>query len=189
LTEPKDKESFKVVDRRLFNESGEMRKDVAEQTERDHAAADVAAAKIAKQAQKQAVTGSENAVGGNAADAGQAAQHSQHSPQGSLETQPGQAAGNPNRHFQMLVDFMARNAAMLMGGYADPRTGQPMIDLEGAREMIDMLDALRETTRGNLAAEDDKLLLEVLGSLKLSFMEISKAAAAAMKEKAAKTRP
>jgi len=187
LTEKKDEGSFKVVDRRLFNESGEMRKDVAEQTERDHAAADVAAAKIAKQAQKQAGTGSETAAGVDAARGGQPA------PQGSLETQPGQAAGagsgpNPNRSFQMLVDFMARNAAMLMGGYADPRTGQPMIDLEGAREMIDMLDALRETTRGNLAAEDDKLLLEVIGSLKLSFMEISKAAAAAMKEKA-KTRP
>jgi hypothetical protein len=188
LTEPKDKESFKVVDRRLFNESGEMRMDVAEQTERDHAAADVAAAKIAKQAQKHAVTGSENAVGGDAANAAQSA------PQSLPDTQPGQAARagsatNPNRSFQMLVDFMARNAAMLMGGYTDPRTGQPMIDLEGAREMIDMLDALRDTTRGNLAAEDDKLLLEVVGSLKLSFMEISKAAAAAMKEKAAKTRP
>lgn len=187
MTEPKDKESFKVVDRRLFNESGEMRKDVAEQTERDHAAADVAAAKIAKQAQKQAVTGSEDAIGGGAGNPAQPG------PQNSFETQPGQSAGagsaaNPNRSFQMLVDFMARNAAMLMGGYTDPRTGQPMIDLEGAREMIDMLDALRDTTRGNLAAEDEKLLLEVLGSLKLSFMEVSKAAAAAMKEKA-KTRP
>ncbi len=187
MTEPKNEGTFKVVDRRLFNESGEMRKDVAEQTERDHAAADVAAAKMAKQAQKQAITGSENALGGGAANPGQAA------PQALGETQPGQAAGpgsakNANRSFQMLVDFMARNAAMLMGGYTDPRTGQPMIDLEGAREMIDMLDALRDTTRGNLAGDDEKLLLEVLGSLKLSFMEVSKAAAAAMKEKAT-TRP
>ncbi len=92
----------------------------------------------------------------------------------------------PNRAFQMLVDFIARNAAMLLGGYQDPRTGQPLLDLEGAREIIDMLDALRETTRGNLAAEDDRILLDVIGSLKLSFMEISKAAAAAMKEKANK---
>jgi hypothetical protein len=187
LTEPKHEDTFKVVDRRLFNESGEMRKDVAEQTERDHAAADVAAAKAAKQAQKQAVTGSDIAAGVSAAQSGQPAPQS---PSGAL---PGQAAGsgiagNPNRSFQMLVDFMARNAAMLMGGYADPRTGQPMLDLEGAREMIDMLDALRETTRGNLAGEDEKLLHEVLGSLKLSYMEISKAAAAAMKEKA-KTQP
>jgi hypothetical protein len=50
--------------------------------------------------------------------------------------------------------------------------------------LIDMLDALRDATRGNLAAEDDRLLLDVLGSLKLSFMEMTKAAAKAMKEKA-----
>jgi hypothetical protein len=79
---------------------------------------------------------------------------------------------------------LARNAAAMLGGMSDPRTGQPFLDIEGAREMIDMLDVLREKTRGNVAAEDDALLLEVIGSLKLSFMEISKAAAAAMAEKA-----
>ncbi len=37
---------------------------------------------------------------------------------------------------------------MLLGGYADPRTGQPVLDLEGAREMIDMLDVTaREDSR------------------------------------------
>jgi hypothetical protein len=187
LAEPKHEETFKVVDRRLFNESGEMRKDVAEQTEREHAAADLAAAKAAKQAPKQVLTASETPAASGAANSPQSA------PQGTHDAQMTQSAGaaptaNPNHHFQMLVDFMARNAAMLMGGYADPRTGQPMLDLDGAREMIDMLDALRDTTRGNLAPEDEKILLEVLGSLKLSYMEISKAAAAAMKEKA-KTRP
>jgi hypothetical protein len=187
LTEPKDEGTFKVVDRRLFNESGEMRQDVADQTEREHAAADLAAAKAAKQAAKQIVTPSESPAAGSGAQPAQSAPLTSTAPDAGQGASP-QVAGSPNRNFQMLVDFMARNAAMLMGGYADPRTGQPMLDLEGAREMIDMLDALRETTRGNLAAEDDKLLLEVLGSLKLSFMEISKAAAAAMKEKA-KTRP
>ena len=34
MSEPKD-ESFKVVDRRLFTETGEFRKDVAEQQERE----------------------------------------------------------------------------------------------------------------------------------------------------------
>ena len=79
---------------------------------------------------------------------------------------------------------------MLLGGYADPRTGQPMLDLEGAREMIDMLDALREKTMGNLAPEEDTLVLDVLGNLKLAFMEMTKAAtAAAMQQEKAKSRP
>jgi hypothetical protein len=49
-----------------------------------------------------------------------------------------------------------------------------------------MLDALREKTRGNLAKADEGLLIEVLGSLKLTFMEVSKAAAEAMAKKAGK---
>lgn len=95
----------------------------------------------------------------------------------------------PSRGFQMLINFIAQNAAMLLGAYPDPRTGQAMLDLEGAREMIDMLDALLEATRGgNLASDDQRLLLDVVGSLKLSYMEMTKAAAKAMQEKA-KARP
>ncbi len=84
----------------------------------------------------------------------------------------------------MLVDFLTRNAAAMLGGMADPRTGQAFLDLEGAREVIDMLDVLREKTKGNLAKADEDLLIEVLGSLKLTFMEISKAAAEQMQKKA-----
>ena len=84
----------------------------------------------------------------------------------------------------MLIDLLTRNAAAMMGGMADPRTGQPFLDLEGAREVIDMIDVLREKTRGNLAKADEDLLLEVAGSLKLTFMEVSKAASEAMAKKA-----
>jgi hypothetical protein len=84
----------------------------------------------------------------------------------------------------MLVNFLGQNAAAMLGGMADPRTGQPFVDLEGAREVIDMLDVLRDATRGNLAKADQDLLVDITGSLKLSFMEISKAAADAMAKKA-----
>jgi hypothetical protein len=109
--------------------------------------------------------------------------------QGDLASpETGEAAAGEQSHssrsFQMLVDFLTRNAAAMLGGMADPQTGRPFVDLEGAREVIDMLDALREKTRGNLSKEDDQLLIEVLGSLKLTFMEISKAAAEAMTKKA-----
>ena len=90
--------------------------------------------------------------------------------------------------FENLVRSLGQNAAMLLGGYADPRTGQPMLDLEGAREMIDMLDALREKTLGNLAPEEDSLVMDILGNLKLAFMEMTKAAAAAAMQDKAKSR-
>jgi hypothetical protein len=181
LTEPKHEESFKVVDRRLFSESGEMRKDVAEQTEREQNAADAVAAKT-KAAQAAAAPAAAKPADAAGADSQMTSS--------AAPAAPGAANGIPaNRSFQMLVDFIARNAAMLLGGYTDPRTGQPLLDLDGAREVIDMLDALRETTRGNLGAEDDKLLLDVIGSLKLSFMEISKAAAAAALKEKTQTHP
>ena len=181
MTEPKHEESFKVVDRRLFSESGEMRKDVAEQTEREQNAADAVAAKT-RAAQAAAAPAAPKTVDAPGGDS-QMTPNAASSPAAVAESKPA------NRSFQMLVDFIARNAAMLLGGYTDPRTGQPLLDLDGAREVIDMLDALRETTHGNLGAEDDKLLLDVIGSLKLSFMEISKAAAAAALKEKTQTRP
>ena len=183
MTEPKHEDTFKVVDRRLFSESGELRKDVAEQTEREQNAADAVAAKT-RAAQAAAAPAPAKTI--EASDAG-----SQMTPNASSTAPVANAANDKpaNRSFQMLVDFIARNAAMLLGGYTDPRTGQPLLDLDGAREVIDMLDALRETTHGNLGAEDDKLLLDVIGSLKLSFMEISKAAAAAALKEKTPTRP
>jgi hypothetical protein len=180
LTEPKHEETFKVVDRRLFSESGELRKDVAEQTEREQNAADAVAAKArAAQTAGAATTKPDNSVAAGSAGVSNA-----------VSATTAATEGKPaNRNFQMLVDFIARNAAMLLGGYTDPRTGQPLLDLDGAREVIDMLDALRETTSGNLGPEDDKLLLDVIGSLKLSYMEISKAAAVAAQKEKAQTRP
>ena len=172
MPDPKQDEGFKVVDRRLFTEDGELRKDAVEQERREEEAAK--ARKPAPSAQSKPAS---PAAAGTASSA----------PAGTADEAAADAdAIPPSRNFQMLIDFLTRNAAAMLGGMADPRTGQPFLDLEGARELIDMLDALREKTRGNLAKADEDLLIEVLGSLKLSFMELSKAAAEAMANKAAK---
>ncbi len=180
MAERKPEESFKVIDRRPFTAEGELRKEVLEQERREQESPAVVQ-KPAAASGDAAVTGTQRA--GSAAPLGGQAEHGSTSP-----PDAGAEAPTPSHSFEMLVDFLARNAAVLLGGYADPRTGQALLDLDGARELIDMLDVLREKTRGNLAPEDDRLLLEVLGSLKLSFLEMSKAAAQAMKEKA-KSKP
>jgi hypothetical protein len=156
VADPNRDEGFKVVDRRLFTESGELRKDVAENERR---------------VQETSAAGSAGAV---------QPQVPPDAPAAAVESVV--EAYEPSRSFQMLVDFLTRNAAAMLGGMADPRTGQAFLDLEGAREMIDMMDTLREKTRGNLAKADEDLLLEVIGSLKLTYMEVSKAAAAQMKK-------
>jgi hypothetical protein len=176
LSESKHDESFKVVDRRLFTPEGEFRKEVAEQQDRERETAPAAAGPVG-------AAGAPGSTGAAASGmiAGKAA-----TPIAMPAAAPPADAPKRSPVFENLIRSLGQNAAMLLGGYADPRTGQPVLDLEGAREMIDMLDVLREKTRGNLAAEEDSLLLDVLGNLKLAFMEMAKAAA---KQEKAQSRP
>ena len=174
MADPKQEESFKVIDRRLFNTEGEIRDEAVREERRKQETEPTAASPLNSPAagaqKKEAAKPSQKGDTARSASAAEAEQP------------------KPSRGFQMLINFVAQNAAMLLGAYPDPRSGQPIVDLEGARELIDMLDALRDASRGNLASDDEKLLLDVLGSLKLSYMEMTKAAAKAMQEKA-KARP
>jgi hypothetical protein len=165
LSDSKQDESFKVVDRRLFTPEGELRPEAAdEKLQRE--------SHLAPEPPRAAPAQNPTAAAAAPVDAAK-----------SVLADDAAAQIKPSRGFESLVNFIAQNTAMVLGAYPDPRTGQPILDLEGARELIDMLDALRDATRGNLAPEDDRLLVDVLGSLKLSFMEMTKAAAKAMKEK------
>jgi hypothetical protein len=159
LSDHKQEEAFRVIDRRPFTAEGELRKEVVEEEERE---AKREATKIPSAPQEPAKT--EAAL----------------SP-----------AETPKRipAFENLVRMLGSNAAMVLGAYADPRTGQPMIDPEAARELIDMLDALHEKTKGNLAPEEDNVLLDLLGKLKMTYLEINQAVAAEAAKAKAKARP
>lgn len=154
-------ESFRVIDRRPFTAEGELRQDVVEQEERE------ARREAASQPPPPAPVGDSSATLLPAPDAPKALPA-----------------------FENLVRMIGSNAAMVLGAYADPRTGQPVIDPDAARELIDMLDALHEKTKGNLAPEEDSLLLDLLGKLKMTYLEINQAVAAQVTQQAkAKTRP
>jgi hypothetical protein len=159
LPDQKHEDSFRVIDRRPFTAEGELRKDVVEEQERE--------------ARREAHS------------------HPPAPAAESLKETPEIPEDKPDRlpAFENLVRMLGSNAAMVLGAYADPRTGQPVIDPEAARELIDMLDALREKTRGNLAPEEDSLLLDLLGKLKVTYLEINQAVAAQAAQAKAKTRP
>ena len=151
-------DGFKVVDRRPFTAAGELRKDVVEEQERE--------------AKREEVK--EKAEAKSAPAEGKAAP----------------AAGTAKRSpaFENLIRMIGSNAAMVLGAYADPNTGQPMFDPDAARELIDMLDALREKTKGNLAPEEDSMLMDLLGKLKMTYLEVNKAMAAEMAKVSAQAR-
>jgi Domain of unknown function (DUF1844) len=159
LPDHKQDEGFRVIDRRPFTSEGELRKEVVEEEERE-----------AKR---------------------EAANHPPGPPSETAKPAAVPPADAPKRSpaFESLVRMLGSNAAMVLGAYADPRTGQPMLDPEAAREFIDMLDALHEKTKGNLAPEEDSLLLDLLGKLKMTFVEVNQAVAAQAAQQAkAKTR-
>ena len=202
MVQEKKDETFRVVDKRLFTPEGVLRQDVADEQDREQDRSRALEAAKAQAAAKPPTSASPLASGAGAhpaagAGIGPGMTGSLGAP--GIPTAPGQEiAGNPagevsgpppSRGFQMIVDVLARNAELMLGGIPDPRTGQTYMDLEGAREMIDMLDALTEKTRGNLGREDEDLLRDVTGALKLTFMQLSKAAADAMRAKTSANSP
>jgi DNA replication initiation complex subunit (GINS family) len=75
-------------------------------------------------------------------------------------------------HFQNLVVNLARQAAANLGSARHPLSGQIEVDLEGAQQMIDLLQALREKTRSNLTAEEKELLEGLIGDLQMQFVAV-----------------
>jgi hypothetical protein len=162
VAEKKQEESsFRVIDRRPFTNDGELRQEFVAEQERE----------AQQEAKKEAVAQVPAAP----------------VPAGETKTSP---ADTPKRSapFENLIRMLGSNGAMVLGAYTDPRTGQPVIDPEAARELIDMLDAMHEKTKGNLAPEEDSLLLDLVGKLKMTYLEVNQALAAQAAQQATKAK-
>ncbi|MHB1937930.1 MAG: DUF1844 domain-containing protein [Acidobacteriaceae bacterium] len=78
--------------------------------------------------------------------------------------------------FDHLVQSMYMTAMMSMGAGTQPGE-KPRIDLMGARQTIDLLGVLAEKTKGNLNANEQRLLESALFELRMMFLEITNAIA------------
>ena len=78
--------------------------------------------------------------------------------------------------FDHLVQSMYMTAMMSMGAGTQPGE-KPRIDLMGARQTIDLLGVLQEKTKGNLNANEQRLLESALFELRMMFLEITNAIA------------
>ena len=174
VADEKRESEFKVIDRRPFTAEGELRKEVVEEQERE---AERDAKVQAAKEMRQAANNVEAAASKNAA-----------TEKMDIKAVPNAAPPKKSEAFENLVRMIGSNAAMVLGAYADPRTGQPVLDPDAARELIDMLDALHEKTKGNLAPEEDSMLLDLLGKLKMTYLEINKAMAEQMAQVAAQAK-
>ena len=74
--------------------------------------------------------------------------------------------------------FLSISSAAFMGlGLVPPgsaQEGRPEVDLELARQNIDLLELMQEKTKGNLSQEEEKLLGQLLFETRLRFVEAEK---------------
>lgn len=79
-----------------------------------------------------------------------------------------------SEHFVGLLMWLHDTAWVQLGKVANPGTGKVERDLEAAKGTIDVLGALEEKSKGNLHAEEEKLLTRMLLDLRMNFVEEAK---------------
>ena len=88
----------------------------------------------------------------------------------------GSSGGTKHRpiEFTPFLLGLASSALIHLGEAPNPETGRVEKNLEGARELVDLLTMLREKTRGNLTKEEEEIFNDLLADLRLRFVEASR---------------
>lgn len=73
--------------------------------------------------------------------------------------------------FLSLIYSFQMQTMMQLGKLANPVTGTIEKELDGAQVTIDMLDMLKEKTKGNSSEEEIRFLDQVIADLKLNYVE------------------
>jgi hypothetical protein len=90
------------------------------------------------------------------------------------ETAAGAPAGAeflPPVEFGSIVILLYFPALVQLGLVEDPESGERQENLGLAKRNIDLLDLLRDRTKGNLEGEEQKFLDGVLDQLKLAYLK------------------
>ena len=146
-------EPLKVTDKRIFTSDGDIREEFRETVKPSDAPPPGPVAQA-----PQAAPEAGKAATSPAAEAASPGR----------KTAPGE---NPETPFSNFVYTLAIQAFASLGMVR----GMPMqLDVEGARQMIDILEMLSEKTAGNLTPEESEFLKTHLGDLKLAFVQRTK---------------
>lgn len=121
------------------------------------------------------------AASAGAAASQSAPQQSQQSAQAAaVENAYNQASGgsDPSQSkaiFLSLLNMLAVEAAMNMGLMEMQPGVRSQVDLEAAKQVLDMMGVLKEKTRGNLMKDEEAIFEQVLADLRMQFVSLSRA--------------
>lgn len=73
--------------------------------------------------------------------------------------------------FFFVISFFANWGWQSLGKVPNPVTGKEEKDLKIAQQVIDILQMLKEKTKGNLSTEEARALDSVLADLQLNYVE------------------
>ena len=93
---------------------------------------------------------------------------------GREEGEQGEEIPLPEINFSSFILSLGTSALMHLGEVADPVTQKMEKNVPLARQTIDMLGMLREKTRGNLTADEEKLLEHLLTDLRWRYIRENK---------------
>lgn len=74
--------------------------------------------------------------------------------------------------FSTFIMSLGSSAMVNLGQIPPPGGIQPQVDLDAAKQMIDILGILEEKTRGNLDESEAKLLRSLLYDLRVHYVDV-----------------
>jgi hypothetical protein len=184
---PEQTKPFVVTDRRKFTMDGDLRPDADPSPEREERASTPAAPPAAAAAPEPPPVASSPEASSESvmppaptAEENDQARRAYEMTADRLDTairsaNPGMDHP-PAMSFEQLVQSVYMTSMMQLGA-ATHEGQQPQVDILGARQSIDMLGVLAEKTKGNLTAEEHRLLDSALFELRMAFLEITQALA------------
>jgi hypothetical protein len=73
--------------------------------------------------------------------------------------------------FNVFITSLGMQAMIFMGEMPNPITNETKVELERARYLIETIAMIGSRTKGNLSAEEQKLIDDVLYGLRLKYSE------------------
>jgi hypothetical protein len=81
----------------------------------------------------------------------------------------------PPIDFATFILSLSSSAIYHMGGFQDPHSGKTSMNLDLAKQSIDIIAMLEAKTKGNLEPDEQKLITHALYDLRMRYVELAKA--------------
>lgn len=145
MAEKEEDKGFSVKDRRMFSPDGEAREEASPK-------------EAGEERRKETPGRREEQEKGGKKDGGERKEKRAETPW-------------PEMNFSGFILSLHTSALFHFGDFQDPASGEKKIDLDAAKQTIDILSMLKEKTRGNLTENEQRLVDGALFELRMRYVK------------------